>query len=152
MEVEREIGGIKYRIGRMDTFKQFHVARRLTPVLSGLLEALKAAGLDPAKLVKGEKPADIDPLAMVEPLGRVIGALSDADAEYILNACLDVCLRDQTPTGGSGWAKLRSGSVLMFQDISLPVMLQLAWAVVETNVSGFFSAAGQTSRGSTAQQ
>jgi hypothetical protein len=31
-----EVGGFQYRIGRIDARKQFHVARRLAPLLAGM--------------------------------------------------------------------------------------------------------------------
>jgi hypothetical protein len=145
---EATVNGNTYRIGKMPVMQQFHVARRLAPVLSGVIDALKAAGLDPVKLATmppGSKLGDVDPFAMVEPLGDVLAKVSDDDSEYIIGACLQCVSRAQP--NGTGWAFVwvpRGG--LMFQDMELPEMLQLVWKVLESNLAGFFS--GQNSSSS----
>jgi hypothetical protein len=138
---EATVNGSLYRIHKMDVLRQFHVARRLAPVLSGVIEALKAAGLDPVKLAADEAPVAVDPFAMVEPLSAVLAKVSDEDAEYIIGACLQCVMRAQP--SGTGYAAVwvpRGG--LMFHDMQLPEMLQLVWKVLESNLIGFFSGRG----------
>jgi hypothetical protein len=138
---ECSINGSTYRIQKMDVMRQFHVARRLAPVLSGVIDALKAGGLDPVKLAAMPDTTakmDIDPFAMVEPLGKVLAHISDEDSEYIIGVCLSCVTRAQA--GGTGYAPVwvaKGG--LMFADMQLPEMLQLVWKVLESNLMGFFS-------------
>jgi hypothetical protein len=143
---EQIVNGSTYRIHKMDVLRQFHVARRLAPVLGGVIEALKAGGLDPARMMSGAKP-DVDPFAMVEPIGKVLAQISDEDSEYIIGVCLSCVARAQA--GGTGYAPVwvpKGG--LMFADMQLPEMLQLVWKVLESNLAGFFSGQGSTSSGS----
>lgn len=112
-----------YRIGRLDARRQFHVVRRLAPIIGGLTDL--------------ERCKD-DPLAALEPLADAIASMRDQDADYVLNTCLAAVERRQ-PTGG--WAKLMTtGGDLMFQDLDMAAMLRLVWAVLQENLQGFFDA------------
>lgn len=126
-----EIKGEAYRVGKLDAFKQFHVARRLAPVVTGMTDLLvRFAKKDDASDLLDAKLGET-----VQPLARAVAALSDQDAEYIIRTCLDVCQRRQ----GDGWARVQVHDNLMFQDIDMFIMLQLVWKVLESNLAGFFS-------------
>jgi len=113
---ELTIAGVAYRTGKLSAFQQMHIVRRITPCLGRLADAA------------GREPLMSDIVAAIEPL-------KDEDVEYICNACLSVTERRQT---GGGWAPLRVKEQTMY-DLSLPVMLQIAWAVIRENLSDFFS-------------
>jgi len=119
--MEFEIGGNTYRSGKMDTFKQFHVSRRLVPILGNVAGA-----------VSGEASFE----DLVQPLMAGIAAMTDADCDFILEACLKVVQRQQ----GTNWAPIYAGTnqALMFDDIDMSVMLQIAGKVIQDNLSGFF--------------
>ncbi|QEE24525.1 hypothetical protein CS053_08430 [Rhodanobacter glycinis] len=116
-----EIKGQSYRSGKMDTFKQFHVSRRLVPVLGGVAGA-----------VSGDTSFD----ELVQPLMHGIACMTDADCDFILEACLKVVQRQQ----GNAWSPIYAGAnqALMFDDIDMSVMLQIAGKVIQDNLSGFF--------------
>lgn len=118
-----EVGGHKYRIGRMDARKQFHVARRLSPLLAGM------GGL-------GDKSAGF--AAALAPLTEALSSMSDEDVDYVLDACLGVCHRLQQD-GRPAPVMTRSG--LMFDDIDMAQMIQLAVKVIKENLGGFFPGA-----------
>lgn len=121
-----EVGGQKYRIGRIDARKQFHVARRLAPLLAGMGESAladKAGGF----------------AAMVGPLTTALSSMSDEDVDYVLDACLYVCQRIQ-PNGQGAPVIARSGG-MMFEDIDMGQMIQLAVKVIQENLGGFFPGA-----------
>jgi len=115
------IGDATYRTGRLDARRQFHVVRRLAPVLSSLSD-LSGLGSES--------------LEALEPLARAVAGMVDADADYVINKCLGVVERRQ-PSGG--WARVMSGDKLMFEDLDMAAMLRLVWAVLEDNLSGFFA-------------
>ncbi|MDD3310951.1 phage tail assembly chaperone [Pseudodesulfovibrio sp.] len=116
------INGNAYRAGRMDARRQFHVVRRLAPIISGLTDLKSLMG---------------DPMAALGPLADAIAEMKDADADYILDACLAVVERKQ-PAGG--WAKVMVNGGLMFQDLDMAAMLRLTWAVLQEDMQGFFDA------------
>jgi hypothetical protein len=116
-----EISGQQYRIGRLDAKRQFHVARRLAPLLAGLGGALK-----------GEAKGFAE---MVSPIAEALAKMSDEDTDYVLDTCLLVVQRQS----GQGWQSVmvKNGG-LLFQDIDLPAMLQLTVAVIQQNLGSFF--------------
>jgi hypothetical protein len=134
-----EIAGINFRIGKLSAFQQFHIVRRIAPLLSGLGETFARA---PAPAAEGEAvPAEESNPELWSALGPVADALAkmtDADTEYVLKLCLGVCQRQQD---GGLWSRVVGPSgQTMFDDIDLGVMMQLVFAVVQENLSGFFSA------------
>ena len=119
-----EVGGQKYRIGRIDARKQFHVARRLAPLLAGMGSvADKNAGF----------------AAFLGPLTDALSGMSDEDVDYVLDACLSVCQRLQP--NGQGAPIVSRGGGLMFEDIDMGQMIRLAVKVIQENLGGFFPGA-----------
>lgn len=116
-----EVGGQKYRIGRIDARKQFHVARRLAPLLAGIVPDKSAVGF----------------AAFLGPLSHTLSGMSDEDVDYVLDICLGVCQRIQA-NGHPAPVMVRGG--LMFEDIDMGQMIQLAVKVIQESLSGFFPA------------
>lgn len=116
--MEFEVSGNNYRADRLDAKKQFHVARRLTPVLSSL---------------NGASDAEI-----FASIASALADMPDEQCDYILDTCLGACLRQQ----GDKWVKVYNDRVkaLQFDDIDLTAMLQIAQNVIQENLSGFFGA------------
>ncbi|GAC1042256.1 phage tail assembly chaperone [Rhizobium sp. No.120] len=120
---EFPIKGFKYRSGTMDAMTQFHVVRRLGPVLGSL------RGMLDNKLEDG--------LALI---ADAISKMSDADTEYVINACMAVVQREQA--GGTGWAPIWSTQAKrpMFDDIDMAVMIQIVIAVIGAAIVPFSAA------------
>lgn len=151
---EREVGGVGYRIERLDAMKQFHVARRIAPVLPALVAALPSEPPpNPEAAAEGEAPKGLPAVtdeffAALGPLTEAVAKMPDEDANFIISTCLGVCLRANKH--GTGWSPVMApNGRLMFQDIELPQMLQLTWAVIEENLGGFFAAMPSTSGAAT---
>lgn len=121
------VNGINYKSQKMPAMQQFHVARRLMPLLSGLSEAFRT-GLE-------------NPEGAMEIIAGAITKLSDADTEYVLNACLDLTSRQD----GQIWSRLRAGNRLMFEDIGMPEMLQIVFNVLQDNFANFLPGLPQQS-------
>jgi hypothetical protein len=118
-----EVSGNVYRIGRMDARKQFHVSRRLAPLLAGLGGA-----------IAGKKE---DIASTFQPIAEALAQMSDEDTDYILDNCLAVVSRQQ----GNQFAPVMArGGNMMFEDIDLPTMMQLTITVIRENLGGFFPA------------
>ena len=119
-----EINGAQYRVGKMDARRQFHVMRRLAPLLS-TLGPVAAGGLD-------------DPAALA-PMAAVLAGLSDEDVDYVLDTCLAVCQRQQ----GDAWAAIRvpngKASLSMFADIDMAAELRLTAEAIKGNLGDFFA-------------
>lgn len=119
-----EFKGQHYRIGRMDARTQFHVSRRLAPLYASIGQA-----------VTSEQEGKNSLSAMFGPIAEALSRMSDEDTDYVLDHCLAVVTRQQ----GTQFAPVAArGGALMFDDIDMPTMMQLAIAVIQENIGGFF--------------
>ena len=143
---ELEIGGNTYRINSMPAMTQFHVMRKLGPVLPGIVPVLAQAA---AALPQADGQEDggamttVDGVAAIAmaacPLLDGLAAMADADAEYVINHCLSAVMRRDS--GGKSWSAVSRDGVTMFDDIDLMTSMQIVWAVLRENYTGFFRAA-----------
>lgn len=134
--MEKTINDHTYRIGKMPARTQFHVLRRLGPLLTSL-ERLPAI----LAMVKQAEMTDEDRVAVFSsalgPLAQAMASMPDTELDYVLNACLSVCHR-LGPDGKASPVLAMDGVGIMFADITMPAMLQLAMAVIEENFTNFF--------------
>ena len=138
MEKDFELGGRNFQIRKIDPFKQFHIVRRIGPILKDLLPVLgDLKSLADLSLPESEQLAGI--AKFMSPLMDGLSKLSDWDAEVVLNGLLQA-VEMQQPSGH--WAKVCTGTppVLMVQDLELPALLTLAGKAFMFNLSGFFAA------------
>lgn len=145
MSTEFQINGQTYKAGKLDAFKQFHIVRRLAPLLAGMSDVLR--GGPTAAMARLKE----DPLGAALPIIECLGKMPDDEANYVITSCLSVVQRQQAQIG---WANLTSSQGdLMFEDIGMPEMLQITWKVLESNVMGFSGAIqGLLSQGQAAAQ
>lgn len=131
---ETTIGGRKYFAGQLLPIQQFHIARKLAPVLGGLTKVLPGLqSLDGEDTLAALAKLDLDCLAA--PLAQ----MSEADAEFVLFGLLACVTRDQGAGMGSA-PVVRQGS-LMFDDIHLLALMQLAGLAFKANLAPFLRAA-----------
>ena len=143
---ELEIGGNAYRINSMSAMTQFHVMRKLGPVLPGIVPVLAqaAAALPQADSQEADGAmATVDGVAAIamaaQPLLDGLASMADADAEYVINHCLSAVMRRDA--GGKSWSAVSRDGVTMFDDIDLMTSMQIVWAVLRENYTSFFRAA-----------
>jgi hypothetical protein len=133
---EVEIAGNAYSVGKLDARRQLHVARRVMPIMGSLVGLLRGQGVGASLSIETALPAMAEQLA----------AMPDADVDYVIDACLSVCQRQNQTHAGGVWSPVRApNGRLMFEDVDLGVMLQLVGAVIQENLGGFFGGLGQTS-------
>lgn len=134
---EFEIGGRKFKLCKINAFKQFHIVRRIGPLLSDLLPAMK----DASRIKSLDALSESDKLEhfakIASPIMTGLSKLSDADADLVLFGLL-ASVEVQQAQGN--WAMVASNNMLMIQDLELPVLLQLAGRAFAYNLSGFFGA------------
>lgn len=137
MGTTHTVKGHTYVVGKLSAMKQFHVVRRLAPLLLGLVGKDKAKmqelkGLAPEEMLK--RSSDMGPKALSSMI-KEIAAMDDKSAEFIIMTCLGAVERKQ---GTGGWAALVAGGELMFEDVDMVGMLTLVGHVLMENLSGFF--------------
>jgi hypothetical protein len=136
--VETEIDGVKYRSERkLTAFEQFHVFRKMAPLISGMGETFIQLPPDwLTALTTGNYPPGF--WQALEPVAMAIAQMSKEDSEFVIRTSLVTCLRQNS---NGSWAKLTTPTGdFMFEDIDLMVMLQLTVAVVMDNLGRFFTA------------
>ncbi|MGI4851695.1 MAG: phage tail assembly chaperone [Janthinobacterium lividum] len=139
------IGEHEFSIGRMPVRKQFHVARRLAPLMSSMVGQLDALRSAPAPLAEtgADKLDSILSRLKIAPIADALADMNDADCDYILDACLDVVSIKQ----GERMFPLMRGGRMMFDFITMPQMLQIAAEVVKQDLAGFMTGGGSASPG-----
>lgn len=131
MSLEFEIAGQRYRAEKLDAFKQLHVSRKIAPIVPKLLPMfLKFAGN--ADSLKDDLAGMAEAF---EPLAQALADMPDADCEYVFNACLGVVMRNQQGNWTPIWSQ--SAKSLMFDDIDLGQMTQIAVKVIWDSLGGF---------------
>lgn len=134
-----KVAGREYEVGLMTPREQFHVMRRLAPLLGTSGEAIFAL-LDKER----DKAEVMKTMAMtIGPLAEALAYMPDEMINYILDTCL--ChVKQQNPDHGT-WHPIyvRSpGSTMamrMMQDVDALTELKLCSEVIKVNLSGFFA-------------
>ncbi|CAK8736434.1 hypothetical protein SODG_000147 [Sodalis praecaptivus] len=122
--MEIELKGHLYRAGKLSVFDQLKVARKLLPVLSGMVGELQ-------KLRGGEVAME----TLLPALATAIGDMQDSDCDAIIHACLSVVSRQN----GKAWVAVFRQGDLMFDDIDLGTLLQLVAQVIGDSLGNFFT-------------
>jgi hypothetical protein len=147
--VEFQIGEVQYRSGKLDTFKQLHVSRKIAPLVPKILPAFVSIALAKKRLnakdatigdaledVKQVSSDDVDLIAKaIGPVMDLVAEMSEQDVEYVFSNCLAVVQRKQ----GRDWVHVWRNEALMFDDIDLPTMTQITMKVVWDNLGPFIS-------------
>jgi hypothetical protein len=116
-----------YRIGKLNALTQFHVVRRLGPVLATM-------GVSMGMLKQGASLTTEGFMDLLGPITGVLAQMSNEDTDYIIFTCLSAVTRQQ---GDTGYAPVSTAGRLMFEDIDLPAMLRLVVEVLKVNLGNF---------------
>jgi hypothetical protein len=137
---EENINGHTYQIGNLDAKRQFHVVRRLAPVLAAGGAAARAWLQRADAGASGGDVASLDGLfAAFGPLAEALGGMTDEATDYVINTCLAACRRQN----GGTWALVATqGGAIMFSDLTMAEMLRLTLLVLQENLSGFLGEIG----------
>ncbi len=133
------IGSASFKLSKINALKQFHIVRRVAPILSELFPALN-------KLSKSNGTSEEEKLEQtaefLSPVIEGLSKLSDKDSEFVLFQLLASVEMKQE---AGNWARISNGEVMFFDNLDLPIMLQVAGRAFMYNMTGFFSAIQQNS-------
>lgn len=142
-ERDFEIGARKFKLSKIDTFKQFYILKRLGPILGEVIPAAqKIASMNRESMSQAEQLEVAGQLAT--PVMHGLSKLSDADAQFVL---LGLCSAAEMSQASGGWARVVVNEQLMFQDLDLPTLFQIAGRAFAYNMASFFASAPQVSHG-----
>jgi hypothetical protein len=140
-----ELGADTFRIGKLNAFQQFHLSRKVAPIIPTLIPLFLKLKQSPAPVVGEDGKAtfvkmplsgDLGALAeMLQPFADAIAGMPDETAEFILSTCLGVVQRKQ----GVSWFPVWSASqnVCMFDDLDLGMLMKLAVRVITESLGPF---------------
>lgn len=152
---EFQIGEHIYRTEKLNTFDQFHLARKVAPLLPKLLPALPIAltvGLDLKQAIEQKQNISeqsfSDIAFILEPALEALSSMPKNDIEYVIGLCLMVAKRKS----GDTWMAVWHNNALLIGDMDMTVMLQIVWKVIQQNLSKYFPTGRSTSPTGAASQ
>ena len=122
---EFSVGENNYPVRKMGPIEQLHVFRRVTPLLVPIHSAVKSRSLN-----------GVNKVGLILESSKELSALSDDHLDYVLNKCLGT-VEIKGPDGQ--FRPLMVKGTLMYQQIELPELLHIVWAVLLENFAPFFS-------------
>ncbi len=147
--IEFEHGGITYRIRRLSAMQQFHLSRRVSPLIPPLIPVFMAA----ARKVDGKDGVKVDALAaagLLGPFADGLAAMPDDAAETIINICLGALRRKAAGTDEFVPVWNAAAKAAMFEDVNdmgqlLPLTLRVIREALGPFIQGLLtSQMGQT--------
>lgn len=137
---EVEIDGHQFVVGRLEPRRAFHVVRRLAPLVGSFRDFIPFA--------TGERqfdPNDLDTITeLAEPIAKALAEIPEADANYIIDTCLSV-VRVRMPEMSGVETPIMAGGHLMYEWITMPMMVRLVIQSVIENLQGFIPAGARAS-------
>ena len=137
---EVPIGEHVFVIGRLDPRRAFHVVRRLAPLVGSLKDFIP--------YVIGDREFDANDLETItllaEPVAKALAEIPEDDANYIIDTCLSV-VRLKLPEQGNVETPIMAGPHMMYEWITMPMMIRLVSNCVIENLQGFLPAGARAS-------
>jgi Phage tail assembly chaperone protein, TAC len=163
---EFKIGEHTYRANKLNARQQFHVGRRIAPligqmfavgpVISGIAAARRATEEEGGENLDDALDTARATEAMLVPFTKALAGLSDADCDYVLDRCLGVVQRLSGANGAGAWGDVFNARAnrIQYEDIDLMQMMQITAEVLMDNLGGFFATPlpGMPNLGSPAQR
>lgn len=140
MDKDFSVGKRQFKLGKINALKQFHIVRRMAPILAELAPNLKGM----AKLNTADEDQMDAAAKFLAPIMTGISKLSDKDSEIVLFGLLESVEMKQEEHGGN-WARVARDGQLLFEDLDLGLLMQVAGRAFMYNLSGFFAALPQVS-------
>lgn len=130
--IEFEINGHNYRAEKLDAMKQWHVSRKLAPLIPVMLPAFLA--MKDLESMDEDLPGLAN---MLQPLANGLADMSDESSEYLINTCLTVVQRQVGTTWGRVWDI--PSKTPTFSDIDMLVMMKIVIQVIQDSLGSFIS-------------
>lgn len=134
----------EYKFEKIDALSQFHIVRRLAPIIGELAAVVANSGvLKSGKKFEEMKFEEMDFEAIAKDIGPVLSTLAklpDEDMNYALFGLLKGVYRKNV---GGGWSRITTDNQLfMFDDIKadMSLMMTLAGKSFAANLGGFINA------------
>lgn len=140
MKKDFQAVGRRFKVMKMRVKLQFHVVRKLAPVLMEMFPAMQHIAKE--NLGGASSEEQLESIAkFLNPILMGMSALNDKESEWVLDALLSTVEMEQP--GLNTWAPLvvetgDKGFLMMIQDLELPVLLYAAGHAFGVNITSFF--------------
>jgi hypothetical protein len=131
--LEFTIDGEVYRAEKLTAFAQFHVSRRIAPLIPTLIPVFMQIAQS-----EGNTLAILSKPELLQPFADSLAHLPDDSAEYVLNTCLSVVRRKSGDHWPAIWnASSKRAMVPGLDDLSalMPIVLR----VIQDSLGSFIS-------------
>lgn len=123
---EVTIGGESYRLEKLTTFEQFHLSRKIAPLMPPLVPVF----------MQLDENVSVDKLMEVmAPLTEELANMDDKAAEYVMATALGAVRKQQGDKWMPVWNK--DAKTLMFTDMDLGTAMELVYRVVADSLGPF---------------
>lgn len=140
MENSFKIGERDFKLSKINAMKQFHVVRRIGPILSEMIPAMQEITSKKQENLSEEEKLEMA-AKFAGPIMNGLSRLSDKDSEFVLYTLLaSVEIKQE-----GNYARLVVNDALMFDNLGLSLLLQVAGKAFMFNLSGFFGALQRSS-------
>lgn len=134
--------GINYRITRLNTIDQFHLNRKIGPLIPPLIPVFMKIAADQAK--GKETPIDVAGIGeLVGPFAEGLAKMTDEDSEAVINKCLSSVQREVSPNVYSRvWdVNAKISPFPEFNDLSsaLPIIMKVIWDALGPFINGLLT-------------
>jgi hypothetical protein len=143
--IEFEFEGAKYRTTAIPPKIQFHISRRITPLVVPLVPAFNA--IVKTKGTAGGPLDFLEPLAhLLQPFTEALADMKDEHFDYVYDQCLQALQRQV----GDNWMPVVSrGNVVMFEDLKdlgkiLPLIIKVLTDSLGPFIQGLLTGQQQT--------
>ena len=137
------VGQFNYVAEQLSAFDQLHVVRKIAPVFA----ALVPAGSEMKSL---SSMLNVDMSVVLPNVADVVARLPEEDVNALLLKLLSVVRREEP--NRSGWAPMVASGRLMFEDMKMTELLQVAVKSGQHSLGDFLSALPQLSSGAAQKQ
>jgi hypothetical protein len=137
---EFEQDGIWYRVKPLNVMEQWHLNRKLSPLIPPLIPVfLKVARLENGVMGDPEGVA-----ALMGPFAAGIAGMNDEDAEYIINTCMSAIQRKVADIWTPVWAP--GSRISQYQELNelsnvMPLVIKVITAVLGPFMAGLLTKA-----------
>ena len=143
MEAQFEIKGQKFSLKKVNALEQFHIARRLMPVLSEMLPGLGKLSKNMKDLEKLTQEQQFDEISQaMSPAMNSLSKLNDKDSEYVLFGLLSCAQFHQAEH--NLWLNIADKSGIKVP-LEFPVLMQVAGRALMFNIGDFLASRPRSS-------
>lgn len=133
MDRDFQAGGRQFKLNKIDAIRQWHIVRRIGPLIAELMPQLSTLAKMNQDLPEEQKFAKI--VEAITPFMAGLSSLSDDKADYVLFRLLGSV--EVLQSEFNKWTRVSTDAGILMQDLELPILLQAAGRALFYNLGSF---------------